>query len=104
MKRIFPSPLHASEELLKWPFLSSLGDLSLYRKHEAEPNVPCVTERDWSFNQLSQTGIFLVVVPQIISVGRLMGHLQERGQKEKLQCSKLELEMPASKNAVLGEQ
>lgn len=26
-----------------------------------------------------------------------MGHLQERGQKEKLQCSKLELEMPAIK-------
>ena len=26
-----------------------------------------------------------------------MGHLQQRGQKEKLQCSKLELEMPAIK-------
>ena len=39
----------------------------------------------------------MVVVPQIISVGGLMGHLQERGQKEKLQGSKLELEMPAIK-------
>ena len=47
-------------------FCPLLGDLSLYRKYEAEPNVPCITERRLVFltNFLKQQAFFWSLFPR----------------------------------------